>query len=83
MGKVVASRSKPQSDGVLITGGTGILGRTVAGWLVQQGTKGISLVSRRGRMSLEAAEQLYSGTTSPGYAAEVTLHSADISVQVS
>lgn len=82
VGKVVVSRPRSQPDAVAITGGMGTLGRLVAGWLVRQGTKRVRLIGRRGRTSTDAALELYGGAASPGFGAEVTLCSSDISVQV-
>lgn len=82
VGKVVASRQQSQPGAIVITGGMGTLGRLVAGWAMRQGTTRIRLIGRQGRVSMEAAFELFGGACSPGFGAEVTLCSSDVSVQV-
>ncbi|NBH08836.1 beta-ketoacyl reductase, partial [Amycolatopsis sp. SID8362] len=66
----------PAFDGsVLITGGTGTLGRLVAGHLARNGTKRLVLVSRRGYAAPGAAD-VVSGLTALG--AEVTVVACDV-----
>ncbi|MEQ0565331.1 SDR family NAD(P)-dependent oxidoreductase [Amycolatopsis sp. NEAU-NG30] len=66
----------PSFDGsVLITGGTGTLGRLVAGHLARGGVKRLVLVSRRGYAAPGAAD-VVSGLTALG--AEVTVVACDV-----
>ncbi|SFQ99930.1 Acyl transferase domain-containing protein [Lentzea waywayandensis] len=60
---------------VLITGGTGTLGRLVAGHLARQGARRLVLVSRRGYAAPGAAD-VVSGLTELG--AEVTVVACDV-----
>ncbi|RSD14002.1 type I polyketide synthase [Amycolatopsis eburnea] len=70
----------PAFDGsVLITGGTGTLGRLVAGHLARNGTKRLVLVSRRGYAAPGAAD-VVSGLTALG--AEVTVVACDVADRV-
>ncbi|MEV6874187.1 type I polyketide synthase [Amycolatopsis sp. NPDC051128] len=74
---VPAEPAEPPAFGgsVLITGGTGTLGRLVAGHLARNGTKRLVLVSRRGYAAPGAAD-VVSGLTALG--AEVTVVACDV-----
>ena len=59
----------------MVTGGTGALGTTVAGWLISQGVKRTLLVNRSGHMPLIAALMV----AGQAFSAEMTVCMADMS----
>lgn len=63
------------SGRILVTGGTGALGTTVAGWLISQGVKRTLLVNRSGHMPLIAALMV----AGQAFSAEMTVCMADMS----
>ena len=65
-------------NAVLITGGLGSLGTTVAEWLSEQHVQHIHLTGRTGKLSMDAAHAL-ADTTHPLCHSEITVHKADAS----
>ncbi|MGW1819788.1 type I polyketide synthase [Streptomyces sp. NPDC002125] len=76
LGEIRAVRDwKPQGT-VMITGGTGALGRRVARWLARRGAQHLVLTSRHGMEAAGAEELLHELT---GVGAQVTIAACDVS----